>query len=69
MIKSFDTIASAGYLTFSHHPITQTREITPYLIADFDQDGRVVGLEILSTHEEDLMHLDFSTHTLESLSV
>jgi uncharacterized protein YuzE len=48
MKLEFDPLADAAYLGISEAEITSTREIEPGIIADYDAEGRIVGIEILS---------------------
>ena len=44
---TFDPEADAVYLRLSRHPISRAQELAPGIIADFDAEGRFVGLEVL----------------------
>lgn len=44
-----DGTIEAAYIYFSRNPVAKTKEIKgDILLADFDEDGRIVGLEILA---------------------
>ena len=43
----FDPLADAAYLEFSNAEIEETRTIEPGIIADYDANGHMVGIEIL----------------------
>jgi len=48
MKLEFDPIADAAYLEISDADIERTQQIEPGIIADYDADGHIVGIEILS---------------------
>ncbi|MBK9444879.1 MAG: DUF2283 domain-containing protein [Betaproteobacteria bacterium] len=48
MKLEFDPQADAAYLEISDAEIESTREIEPGIIADYDAQGHIVGIEILS---------------------
>ncbi|MHB1991942.1 DUF2283 domain-containing protein [Metallibacterium scheffleri] len=48
MKLEFDAAADAAYFEISAAAVAQTREIEPGILADYDADGHLVGLEILS---------------------
>jgi uncharacterized protein YuzE len=44
-----DGTIEAAYIRFSHGPVAETREINgDVLLADFDKEGNLVGVEILA---------------------
>ena len=53
MKLEFDPIADAAYLEFSSAEIEESKEIQPGIIADYDKDGHMVGIEILSVSKRD----------------
>ena len=48
MKLEFDPQADAAYLEISDAEIESTREIEPGILADYDAEGHIVGIEILS---------------------
>jgi len=42
-----DQQADALYLTLSDVPATNTGEVSPGVLVDYDEQGRVVGIEML----------------------
>lgn len=48
MKLEFDPQADAAYLEISGAEIESTREIEPGILADYDAEGHIVGIEILS---------------------
>jgi len=42
-----DQQADALYLTLSDEPASRTEEVSPGIIVDYDEGGRVVGIEML----------------------
>jgi uncharacterized protein YuzE len=44
-----DGTIEAVYIYFSHKPVVRTKEINgDALLADFDKDGNIIGIEILA---------------------
>ncbi len=54
MKLEFDPIADAAYLEISDAEIETTRQIEPGIMADYDAQGRIVGIEILSVSKRAL---------------
>lgn len=48
MKLEFDPIADALYLELSDHDVEKSEEIKPGVILDYDANGNVIGLEVLS---------------------
>ena len=48
MKLEFDPAADAAYLEISDAEITSTREIQSGINADYDAEGNIVGIEVLS---------------------
>lgn len=48
MKVQFDPEADALYVSFSDRDVVETEEVRPGVIFDYDADGRIVALEILS---------------------
>jgi uncharacterized protein YuzE len=48
MKLEFDPAADAAYFEISAAEVETTREIEPGIMADYDADGHLVGIEILS---------------------
>ena len=48
MKLEFDPQADAAYFEISDADIEATREIEPGIIADYDAQGHIVGIEVLS---------------------
>jgi uncharacterized protein YuzE len=48
MKLEFDPVADAAYFEISPADVETTKEIEPGIIADYDADGHLVGIEILS---------------------
>lgn len=47
MKTTYDKDANALYVRFSERRIVESEEVRPGLIVDFDDQGRIVGLEML----------------------
>lgn len=48
MKLEFDPIADAAYFEISVAEVVTTKEIEPGIIGDYDAEGRLVGIEVLS---------------------
>ena len=66
MIKSYDNIAQSGYIRFSRKSVTQTKEITTSILCDLDQDGQLVGIEMIDCIPADLEKM---TMTIDNRSI
>jgi uncharacterized protein YuzE len=47
MKMRYDSEANAFYVRFSERDIAESEEVRPGLIVDFDNEDRIVGLEML----------------------
>jgi len=54
MKLEFDPEADAAYFEISATEIETTKEIEPGIIADYDADGHIVGIEVLSVSRRGL---------------
>ena len=48
MKLDFDPISDAAYFEISSTEVETTEEVEPGIIVDYDQDGHMVGIEVLS---------------------
>ena len=48
MKLEFDPVADAAYFEITPSEVETTKEIEPEIIADYDADGHLIGIEILS---------------------
>jgi uncharacterized protein YuzE len=48
MQVSYDEVADAAYVSFSHQPVAKVREVSDVCVVDMAEDGSIVGLELLS---------------------
>ena len=46
-----DEAADALYIRLEEPAIVESEEVSPGVILDFDEDGRVVGIEILNVRQ------------------
>jgi uncharacterized protein YuzE len=46
-----DEAADALYIRFDESPILESEEVSPGVILDFDESGRVVGIEMLNVRQ------------------
>jgi len=46
-----DEAADALYIRLQESAIVESEEVSPSVILDFDEDGRVVGIEILNVRQ------------------
>ncbi len=58
-----DPESDALYIRLSERPIVESEEVAKGVILDFDDQGRIVGLEILDVSEK------FSAEDLQSVQV
>lgn len=49
----FDPVTDALYVRLNEQKIIESEEVQPGLILDFDDSGKVVGVEILSVSKRD----------------
>lgn len=65
MKLTIDNTADALYLTLSEVEIQETRQVAPGVMLDYDAEGKVVGVELLSISKRagkaDLQRLLFET--------
>jgi uncharacterized protein YuzE len=45
---TYDPDADAAYITLSSAAISDSAEVAPGMVLDYDEQGRVVGIEVLS---------------------
>lgn len=58
MKLEFDPVADAAYFEISAADVATTREIEPGIIADYDADGHLVRIEVLSASKRAPSSLD-----------
>ena len=54
MKLEFDPTADAAYFEISPAEVETTKEIEPGIIVDYDKDGHVIGIEVLSVSKRNL---------------
>ena len=54
MKLEFDPTADAAYFEISSAPVEKTEEIDPGINADYDIEGRLVGIEVLSVSKRSM---------------
>jgi len=54
MKLEFDPVADAVYFEISSAEVDNTKEIEPGIIVDYDKDGHVIGIEVLSVSKRDV---------------
>ena len=54
MKLEFDPKADAAYFEISSAQVERTEEIEPGINADYDAEGRLVGIEVLSVSKRNL---------------
>jgi uncharacterized protein YuzE len=47
----YDPEADAAYLRFSSEAILESEEVSDGIILDYDNDGRIVGMEVLDARQ------------------
>ena len=45
---NYEADSDAAYLRFSARPVVESEEVAAGVVLDYDSDGRIVGMEILS---------------------
>ena len=48
MKLEFDPVADAAYFEITSSDVEVTKEIEPGIIVDYDKNGHIVGIEVLS---------------------
>ena len=51
MTITYDHIADAIYIQFRVAEIVETDELQPLMIADYDAEGNIIGIEILQASQ------------------
>ncbi|WP_332685989.1 DUF2283 domain-containing protein [Bosea sp. (in: a-proteobacteria)] len=51
MKTHYDAETDALYLRFAEAPVSESEEVRPGIVFDFDADGRIVAVEILDASE------------------
>jgi len=54
MKLEFDPTADAAYFEISSVPVERTEEVEPGINADYDAEGHLVGIEVLSVSKRKL---------------
>ena len=52
MKLQYDAEVDAAYLTLADSPVSDSEEVKPGILIDYDANGRVVGIEILSLRKQ-----------------
>jgi len=61
MKTHYDAEADALYVRFADVPISESEEVRPGIVFDFDADGRIVAVEILDASEHLAGGTDFKS--------
>jgi uncharacterized protein YuzE len=48
---TYDPEADAAYVSFSDAVVTDSAEVSPGVVLDYDGEGRVVGIELLGARK------------------
>ena len=54
MKLEFDPAADAAYFEISSADVEETKEIEPGIIVDYDKNGHVIGVEVLSVSKRNI---------------
>jgi uncharacterized protein YuzE len=49
---TYDPDADAAYVTLSDAAVQDSAEVSPGVVLDYDSEGRVVGIELLSARKQ-----------------
>jgi uncharacterized protein YuzE len=52
MKLEYDPEVDAAYLTLAESPVTDSEEVKPGIVLDYDANQRVVGIEILNLRRQ-----------------
>ncbi len=63
MKARYDAKADALYVRFADAPVSDSEEVRPGIVFDFDADGRIVAVEILDASEHLASGTDLKTLT------
>ena len=63
MKTKYDKEADALYVRFADAPVSESEEVRPGIVFDFDEEGRIVAVEILDASEHLASGTDFKTLT------
>lgn len=44
---TYDPEANAAYIRFSSERVEESEEVSPGIVLDYDDEGRIVGMEVL----------------------
>ena len=53
MKLEYDPLADAAYFAISDTEVAETRQIEPGIFADYDANGHLVGIEVLSVRQRE----------------
>ena len=48
---NYDAQTNAAYLRFSGEPVVESEEVAPGVVLDYNAEGLIVGMEVLSARE------------------
>ena len=54
---NIDSVMRACYIRFDESPILGSEEVKPGVILDYDEDNRIVGIELLHLDQEIMSNL------------
>jgi len=49
---AYDPEADAAYIRFSSGKVEESEEVSPGIVLDYDQDGHIVGMEVLHARRQ-----------------
>ncbi len=49
---TIDSVMRAFYIRFDESPIVSSEEVKPGLVLDYDEDNRIIGIELLNMDPE-----------------
>lgn len=49
---AYDPEADAAYIRFSAGKVEESEEVSPGIVLDYDEDGHIVGMEVLHARRQ-----------------
>ena len=49
---TYDPKVNAAYIRFASDKVVESEEVSPHVVFDFDDQGHIVGIELLNAREQ-----------------